>query len=71
MSNRRLGICSVVVALVALDITPAAAQYDPFAIAPGPRRVDVSGSGGLLLSSDWSVRRAMASRPSSSPSLGG
>ena len=54
MSNRRLGICAVVIALVALDITPAAAQYDPFAIAPGPRRVDVSGSGGLRLSSDWS-----------------
>lgn len=34
--------------------SPAAAQYDPLNIAPGPRRVDVSGAGGFLLSSDWS-----------------
>jgi hypothetical protein len=54
MSNRGAGICAVVVALVVFDVTPALAQYDPFAIAPGPRRVDVSGSGGLRLSSDWS-----------------
>ena len=54
MSTTRVGICSVVIALVVLDITPAAAQYDPFAISPGPRRVDISGSGGLRLSSDWS-----------------
>lgn len=54
MSCRRAGICPILVALLFLDVTPAAAQYDPFAIAPGPRRVDVSGSGGMLLSSDWS-----------------
>ena len=48
------GTCSVLAALVVLDITPAAAQYDPFAIYPGPRRVDISASGGFLLSSDWS-----------------
>ena len=54
MSHRHACICPVVVALVVLHVAPAAAQYDPFAIDPGPRRVDVSGSGGLLLSSDWS-----------------
>jgi hypothetical protein len=34
--------------------SPASAQYDPLDIPPGPRRVDVSGAGGFLLSSDWS-----------------
>jgi hypothetical protein len=48
------GLCSVLAALVVLDTTPAAAQYDPFAIYPGPKRVDISASGGFLLSSDWS-----------------
>jgi hypothetical protein len=46
--------CSIVFAFLTVGISPAAAQYDPFAIDPGPRRVDVSGSGGMLLSSDWS-----------------
>ena len=54
MSYRRARICPAVIATVVLTVTPAAAQYDPFSIDPGPRRVDVSGSGGLLLSSDWS-----------------
>ena len=54
MSYRCARICPAVVATVVLTVTPAAAQYDPFSIDPGPRRVDVSGSGGLLLSSDWS-----------------
>lgn len=55
MSHRRLVVCSVFLALALLDVSTAAAQqYDPLAIAPGPRRVDVSGSGGFLLSSDWS-----------------
>ena len=37
-------------------VTPAVAvaQLDQFNIPPGPRRVDVSGSGGFLLSTDWS-----------------
>jgi hypothetical protein len=54
--TRIAGLCSVIAALVAVDISPAAAQapYDPFAVYPGPKRVDVSGSGGFLLSSDWS-----------------
>lgn len=54
MSNRHARVCPLVVALLALGVSPAAAQYDPFAINPGPRRIDVSGSGGMLLSSDWS-----------------
>ena len=54
MSYRRACICPFVVAIVVLDVSPAVAQYDPFAIAPGPRRVDASGSGGLLLRSEWS-----------------
>jgi hypothetical protein len=54
MFHRRACLCLVVVVTVVLTVTPAAAQYDPFSIDPGPRRVDVSGSGGLLLSSDWS-----------------
>jgi hypothetical protein len=43
-----------VVVLTVAAASPAAAQYDPLDIPPGPRRVDVSGSGGFLLSSDWS-----------------
>lgn len=54
MSHRRSGTGAVVVAMFTLAVSPAAAQYDPLAIDPGPRRVDVSGSGGMLLSSDWS-----------------
>jgi hypothetical protein len=55
MSYRRTSTwCSIVLAFLTLGGSTAAAQYDPFAIAPGPRRVDVSGSGGMLLSSDWS-----------------
>ena len=33
---------------------PASAQTDLFAIPPGPRRVDLSGGSGFLLSTDWS-----------------
>ena len=47
-------IRSLVVTLTLVSASPAAAQYHPLDIAPGPRRVDVSGSGGFLLSSDWS-----------------
>lgn len=56
MRNRPAGIRSVVVALAILVVPPtsAAAQSDLFAIPPGPKRVDVSGSGGFLLSTDWS-----------------
>jgi hypothetical protein len=54
MRITRAGICSV--AAIVLLFTPvrAAAQTDLFEIPPGPRRVDVSGSGGFLLSTDWS-----------------
>jgi hypothetical protein len=45
---------SLVVLTWAVAAAPAAAQYDPLDIAPGPRRVDVSGAGGFLLSTDWS-----------------
>jgi opacity protein-like surface antigen len=47
---------SIVVVALALLVAPAAAvaQNDPFSIPPGPRRVDVSGSGGMLMSTDWS-----------------
>jgi hypothetical protein len=55
MRNRRVGIRSVVVALAILvSPTSAAAQTDLFAIPPGPKRVDLSASGGFLLSTDWS-----------------
>jgi hypothetical protein len=55
MRNRRIGIRSVVVALALLvPPTSAGAQADLFEIPPGPKRVDLSGSGGLLLSTDWS-----------------
>ena len=53
---------SIVIRLAVVVLTLAAAsptaaqppQYDPLDIPPGPRRVDVSGAGGFLLSSDWS-----------------
>lgn len=54
MSHRRSVTGAVVAALFTLAVSPAAAQYDPFANDPGPRHLDVSGSGGMLLSSDWS-----------------
>lgn len=44
----------MIVAFLLVAAAPAAAQYRPLDIAPGPRRVDVSGTGGFLLSSDWS-----------------
>ena len=52
MPARLVGLFVVLVAV----LTPvgAAAQLDQFNIPPGPRRVDVSGSGGFLLSTDWS-----------------
>jgi hypothetical protein len=55
MRNRQIGICSIVITIVVF-VSPvsAAAQTDLFAIPPGPRRVDVSGSSGFLLSTDWS-----------------
>lgn len=47
---------SSVVVVLAILIAPAAAvaQNDPFSIPPGPKRVDLSGSGGMLMSTDWS-----------------
>lgn len=55
MRNKHSVLCFLVVAM-ALGALPssAAAQTDLFAIPPGSRRVDLSGSGGFLLSTDWS-----------------
>jgi hypothetical protein len=55
MRNGRVRIRSFVIAL-AIAILPAStlAQTDLSAVYPGPRRVDVSGAGGFLLSTDWS-----------------
>jgi opacity protein-like surface antigen len=52
MPVTRIGFFVVFVTVV----TPAlaAAQLDQFNIPPGPRRLDISGSGGFLLSTDWS-----------------
>jgi hypothetical protein len=52
MPVTRVAIFFVVVTAVTPAI--AAAQLDQFNLPPGPRRVDVSGSGGFLLSTDWS-----------------
>ncbi|HEY6361608.1 MAG TPA: hypothetical protein VIX63_10920 [Vicinamibacterales bacterium] len=55
MRNRRVGMRSIVAAFVLVVLPSAtAAQTDLFSITPGPRRVDISGSGGFLLSTDWS-----------------
>lgn len=54
MSARQTVVCPLIGVLLLLGAAPATAQYDPFAIAPGPRRVDISGSGGMVLSTDWS-----------------
>jgi hypothetical protein len=55
MRSARAGITLVVAALaVASRPTLAEAQTDLSAVAPGPRRIDVSGAGGFLLSTDWS-----------------
>jgi hypothetical protein len=42
------------IGLLAFPAPSTAQPSDPFNIAPGPRRVDISGSGGVLLSTDWS-----------------
>ena len=54
MRNRRTAICGVAAIVLLVQAAPAVAQTDLFAIPPGPRRVDLSGSGGFLLSTDWS-----------------
>jgi hypothetical protein len=55
MRKLQIGICSVAATIIILA-SPllAAAQTDLFAIPPGPKRVDLSGSSGFLLSTDWS-----------------
>jgi hypothetical protein len=55
MRNAQIALCSVfaTIVIVASPIA-AAAQTDLFAIPPGPKRVDLSGSSGFLLSTDWS-----------------
>ncbi len=52
MATRR-HVLSFVVAFTLFSPVAALAQLDP-RIPPGPRRVDVSGSGGFLVSTDWS-----------------
>jgi hypothetical protein len=55
MRKTEAGICSALLTIVILGSPlSAAAQTDLFAIPPGPKRVDLSGSGGFLLSTDWS-----------------
>jgi hypothetical protein len=55
MRTRRAGVRSIVVALALLALpTSSGAQTDLSAVAPGPRRVDISGGGGYLLPTDWS-----------------
>jgi hypothetical protein len=54
MRIRRVGIVVVAAIVLLAQPVPAAAQTDLFAIPPGPRRVDLSGSSGFLLSTDWS-----------------
>ena len=51
---RRRHACSLVIAAAILTPRPAAAQADLSSIYPGPRRVDISASGGYVLSTDWS-----------------
>lgn len=55
MRNRHLRtyVLSIVLAILVAP-APAAAQANPLAIAAGLRRVDLTGSRGLLLSTDWS-----------------
>jgi len=55
MRTRRIGMRSIVVAVAFLCWSvPVAAQTDLFDLDPGRRHVDISGSGGFLLSTDWS-----------------
>jgi hypothetical protein len=55
MRPTRLSFCAFAIAAAILLLPSwALAQTDLSAIAPGPKRVDVSGSGGFLLSTDWS-----------------
>ena len=55
MSTGRAAFRAVVItlALVTLPIS-AGAQTDLSTVYPGPRRFDISGAGGFLLSTDWS-----------------
>ncbi len=54
MRNTRAGACFVAGIVLLLTPVSAVAQTDLFEIPPGPRRVDLSGSSGFLLSTDWS-----------------
>ena len=55
MRNRRARHAAIVVAMVLLcPSAPGCGPDDLFSIPPGAKRVDLSGSGGFLLSTDWS-----------------
>jgi hypothetical protein len=45
---------SIALALLVIGPVPATAQTDPYSIFPGRPRLDISGSSGLRLSTDWS-----------------
>ena len=47
-------VAATAVLLLLASSTSAGAQYDPLAIDPGPRRVDIAASAGFVLPSDWS-----------------
>ena len=54
MARPSFAIRSIAAALLVIGVAPAAAQTDLSTIAPGPPRVDISGAGGFLMSTDWS-----------------
>lgn len=56
MRNRPLALVPLILVVATiLTAAPSVAQPDPFAgVPPGPRRVDVSASGGFFFATDWS-----------------